>query len=144
MGTDGDRGVVRRFVGEVLNQGRFDAVAELVLPDPILRCVGVPGELDRDGHIALMAGLRAAVPDREETAEETVAEGDTVVTRLTGRGTHRGAFMGIPPTGRRVDVESVQIDRFAGGRIAERWLLPATFGLLRQLGAVPAPAPAAV
>ena len=59
---------------------------------------------------------------------------DKVVTRLTGRGTHRGEFLGIPATGRPVEVTSVGIDRIAGNRIAERWLVADVLGLMRQLG----------
>ena len=59
---------------------------------------------------------------------------DKVVTCLTGRGTHRGEFLGIPASGRPVEVTSVNIDRIAGGRIGERWLVADVLGPMRQLG----------
>lgn len=139
METEPNKALVRRFFQDVLNGGKLDLVDELVTPDYALTVIGFPGPLDRDGHKGMVAGLRAAFPDWEETVAELVSDGDRVVARVVGRGTHRGEFMGIPATGRTVELVSVNIDRIVDGRIAERWLLPDTFGLLQQLGAVPAP-----
>lgn len=71
-----------------------------------------------------------------------MAEGDTVVNRLVVRGTHRGAFQGIPPTGQSVAIAAMSIQRFAGGQLVEQHLLVDTFGLLQHLGVVPASMPA--
>jgi predicted ester cyclase len=73
------------------------------------------------------------------TIEDLVAEGDTVVVRDTTRATHRGAFAGIPPTGKEVRVARIALFRLADGRIAEHWGQVDMLGLLQQLGAVPAP-----
>jgi steroid delta-isomerase-like uncharacterized protein len=126
---------VYRFLGQVLNAGDFGAMAELVTPDYRFHGPVVPAPLDAAGHADFMRALRAAFPDWREEVVETVAEGDRVVTRVVGRGTHRGDFLGVPATGRSVVVEAVQIDRVAGGRIADRWLLADVAGLVRQLGA---------
>lgn len=139
MDVGRNKDLVRHFFEGVLNQGMLDLVDELVTPDYALTVVGFPGSMDREGHKGMVAGLRAAFPDWEETVEELVGDGDRVVARVVGRGTHRGEFMGIPATGRTVELVSVNIDRIIDGRIAERWLLPDTLGLLRQLGAIPAP-----
>jgi predicted ester cyclase len=60
-----------------------------------------------------------------------------VAVRYTGRGTHAGAFMGIPPTGKQVTFTGIDLFRIAHGRLAEEWLMFDQLGLLRQLGAVP-------
>jgi predicted ester cyclase len=65
------------------------------------------------------------------------AEEDTVVYRFTARGTHKGPFMGVPPTGRRVRVVGIGIDRFRDGKMIERWVQYDSAGLLQQLGALP-------
>lgn len=139
MDVERNKDLVRHFFAGVLNQGKLELVDELVTPDYALTVVGFPGPMDREGHKGMVAGLRAAFPDWEETVEELVGDGDRVVARVFGRGTHRGEFMGIPATGRTVELVSVNVDRIIDGRIAERWLLPDTLGLLRQLGALPTP-----
>jgi steroid delta-isomerase-like uncharacterized protein len=79
----------------------------------------------------------AAFPDTAYTIEQQVAEGDYVVTRWSARGTHDGELMGIPATGKTVEVTGIAIDRFSDGKIAESWGNWDTIGLLQQLGAVP-------
>ena len=71
--------------------------------------------------------------------EDIIAEGDKVVARLTTRGTQRGAFMGIPPTGKQVTVTAIDINCIVGGKSVEHWLNMDTLGLLQQLGVMPAP-----
>ncbi len=73
------------------------------------------------------------------TIEELIAEGDKVVNRFTWRGTHRGDFLGVPPTGNQVEVKGVVIDRFADGKIADTRILMDNLGLMQQLGVVPSP-----
>lgn len=136
-----NRAVVARFFAEVLNGGRVAAIDELTTEGYTLRASHLPGPVGRDGHKVLVQRIRTGFPDLAETVVEVVAEGDRVVTHLRGEGTHTGAFLGIPPTGRRVRFESVNIDRVEGGRIAERWLLSDGLGILMQLGVVP-PLPA--
>ena len=81
----------------------------------------------------------AAFPDLHHTVEDQVAEGDTVVTRMTLRGTHHGEFRGIAPTGKPIVVSLIGIDRFENGKFAEQWSQLDTLGLLQQLGVIPAP-----
>src|SRR5207244_7625397 len=80
-----------------------------------------------------------ALPDANVTVEEQLVDGDRVVTRWTGRGTQTGEFMEMPPSGKKVAVPGVQIDRFSGDKIVEEWALFDQLGMLQQLGAVPAP-----
>ena len=127
--------LVRRFVDEVLVGGDFAALAELT----DVTCVdhaapaGEPSGLA--GVAPLMTAWRAAFPDLAIAIEGLVAEGDTVAVRSTLCGTHRGAFLGVPATGRRVAVAGMALYRLAGGRIIERWAVLDTLGLLHQLDA---------
>jgi steroid delta-isomerase-like uncharacterized protein len=68
------------------------------------------------------------------TVEDLIAEGDKVVGRWTFRGTHRGDFMGIPPTGKKVSIMGIAIYRIARGKIAEAWVAWDAMGLMHQLG----------
>ena len=73
------------------------------------------------------------------TLEEVIAEGDRVVVRWTGSGTHVGEFMGIPPTGRSFTIAGIDIHRIEGGRMAEHWHVVDQLSLLQQLGLIPQP-----
>ena len=79
-----------------------------------------------------------AFPDLQISVEAMVAEGDRVVARYTGRGTHQGELMGIPPTGKPVSVTNILIARIANDRVVEQWLNTDVLGMLQQLGVVPA------
>lgn len=83
--------------------------------------------------------FRTAFPDFQITLEDMIAEGDKVATRVTSRGTHKGEFQGIPPTGKQVTVTGIDIIRCAGGKCVERWGAFDNLGLMQQLGVVPPP-----
>ena len=122
--------VARHFIEEVLGRGDFAALNALAAPD----CAD---HADAPGAAALALFLvpwRAAFPDLEVTIEDLVAEGDRVTACWTLRGTHRGPFLGLPPTGRRVAMAGMEHCRLADGKIVERWATVDTPGLLRQLG----------
>ena len=90
------------------------------------------------GAKAMAAGFREAFADMRPVEEDYVAGGDKVVYRWRVRATHRGAFAGVPPTGREVEFSGIEIVRLEGGRIVEHWDEIDALGLLRQLGAGPA------
>ena len=81
----------------------------------------------------------SAFPDLHFTIDDMIAEGDKVAMRITGTGTNKGAFRGIPPTNEKVTVSMIQIDRFAGGKFVEGWSRYDTWGLMQQLGLIPTP-----
>jgi steroid delta-isomerase-like uncharacterized protein len=96
-----------------------------------------PQTLDLEGYQHFLAMNFAAFPDSEFTIEDVVAERDKVATRYTNRGTHRGAMMGIPPTGRQVTVTGIVITRFVDGKAVEVWNNADDLGIMRQLGVIP-------
>jgi predicted ester cyclase len=121
----------------------IDANQARTLPDLfaehfVARLPGMP-PLDRAAFQQFGQAFYAAFPDLHHQVEAQVAEGDTVTNRLLARGTHRGDFQGIPPTGRPVEIAAISIQRFAGGQLVEQHLLVDSLGLLQQIGAVPAP-----
>jgi steroid delta-isomerase-like uncharacterized protein len=131
---------IQRFMEEVINDGRLDAANELVEED-FIELDPLPGQRQgREGLKEIIAMMRAAFPDIYWTAQETIAAGEKVVTRFTWTGTHRGNFLGIPATGRRVSVPGVVIDRLRAGKMADSRILMDTFGLMQQLGVIPVPA----
>jgi steroid delta-isomerase-like uncharacterized protein len=84
----------------------------------------------------------SAFPDGAITVDDQIAEGDTVATRWTGRGTHQGELMGIAPTGKQVTVAGLSYTKFKNGKMVESWANWDTLGMLQQIGAIPAMATA--
>ncbi len=142
MGADGNKAIVRRFVEEVQNGGNLAVLDELTAPGYVNHTAppGVPA--DREGLKQLTAMFRRAFPDGRMAIEDLVAEGDRVVTRKTFRGTHGGELMGIPPTGRAVAIQLIDIVRLADGKAVESWSAADDLGMLQQLGALAPRAPA--
>jgi steroid delta-isomerase-like uncharacterized protein len=135
MSTAENKALVRRWYDEVLN-GRDLAAADGIVAEDFV----INGEaVGRAGLTRAAARVRSVFPDLLVTVEDVVAEGDRVVTRFTARATHRGPFMGVPPTGKSITLAAVHVDRIAGGRIAERWETVDMLAVLRQLGATVTP-----
>jgi predicted ester cyclase len=89
--------------------------------------------LDATEQLERLRGFRAGFPDITIDLEEVLADNDHVAFRSTMRGTHRGEFLGVQPTGRRVTVGLVDMMRIEDGRIIEQWGGPDMLDLLRQL-----------
>jgi steroid delta-isomerase-like uncharacterized protein len=128
----------REYVERVLNGGELDAIDEIMAPDYVGHVPGFP-DADREGDKQLIGMLRTAFPDLTMRIEDQIAAGDRVVHRLRAEGTHLGDFQGIPPTGKRVVVTGVNINRFRDGRVVEAWGFLDMLGLMQQLGAPPGP-----
>lgn len=135
MSIEQNKSILGRFYNEVIGQGRLDVVDQIFSPSFV--------DHDRDNPTHDLAGakqffamVRSALPDVSAKAEDVVAEGDRVVARLTISGTHRGEFMGIPPTGKRITFTCIDIVRCAEGKVVEHWSELDSLGMLRQLGAL--------
>jgi steroid delta-isomerase-like uncharacterized protein len=135
----GNSAVVERFVEEVINQGRLEVANEIVALD-FVELDPLPGQRQgREGLKEVIAMMRSGFPDIQWVTEETIEEGEKVVSRFTWTGTHRGDFLGIPATGKSVKVKGVVIDRVAGGRMSDSRILMDILGMMQQLGVIPAP-----
>jgi steroid delta-isomerase-like uncharacterized protein len=95
-----------------------------------------------DGLLAMVAPIKAGLPDLKVTIDAQFADGDYVTTRFTARGTHDDDLFGVPASGRGVELSGITVSRCANGRIAEEWELVDALGCLRQIGALPVPAEA--
>ncbi len=92
-----------------------------------------------DGVKDVINMFYAAFPDVTFTNEHIFGAGDLVTDHWHMEGTHQGPFMGIPPTGKRVHIEGIEVFRMAGGKLVERWAQVDSLGLMRQLGVIPEP-----
>ena len=139
MSTTENKAVIAAFIEEVINQKRLERADDLVLEN-FVELDPLPGQQQgREGLKGILGMLFAAFPDMHWVIDETVAEGNNVVTRFTWTGTHGGPFMGIPATGKSVTVKGVVMDKLEGGKMAESRILMDNMGMMMQLGAIPAP-----
>ena len=129
----------KRIIEELFGGGNYDVAHELVSAGAVGHDPALPEPVHGPkGLIEAARGYRDAFPDLRMTADQSIAEGDYVATRWTGRGTHKGELFGIPATGKEATVTGISIDRWADGKIVESWTNWDTLGLLQQIGAVPA------
>jgi steroid delta-isomerase-like uncharacterized protein len=118
-----NKALIRRWFGEVFTRGNTRRVGELFTPNYVLHDPSFPHEVHGHGGIErYVATYRAAYPDACFTVEDQIAERDMVVTRWTACATHRGEFLGIPPTGSRVAMTGIEFDRILEGKIDEAWV----------------------
>jgi steroid delta-isomerase-like uncharacterized protein len=129
---------VERWIA-AYNERDTQAEAAARAPGFMAYMPGVPGPLDGAAWEGFVATFVVAFPDLRLTVEDSVAAGDKVAARVTFRGTHRGAFQGIPPTGKQVTFSAIEFNRMEDGKVAEHWVELDLLGLLQQLGAIPTP-----
>jgi predicted SnoaL-like aldol condensation-catalyzing enzyme len=137
-----NRELVRLINEEIHNQGRIhEAIQQWFAPEFVNHSAppGLPPT--REGNEVFSTMFRGAFPDYRVTIHDVIVEGDKVVTRKTFTGTHRGDWMGIPASGRRVSFGAIDIVRIDGGKVVEHWAQFDMLTLAQQIGALPAAAP---
>lgn len=137
--SDAEIAVVRRFVDEYQTKGDVGAAEELLADDFVDRSPFGPFSPDKQGVLALFAMLRVAFPDLRAEIHDQLCDGDKVVTRKTFYGTNLGEFMGMPPSGKEVAFDVIDIVRVGDGLMREHWNVVDALTLMQQLGVVPAP-----
>jgi steroid delta-isomerase-like uncharacterized protein len=127
----------------LINAGDIDGFGDL-LADGFVEHEEIPGlEPTKDGVKTFFRMYLAAFPDLRMNVEDVLPSGDKVVARVRATGTHQGEFMGMPATGRSVDVQMIDIIGFgADGLATEHWGVFDMLTMLQQLGAVPDGPPA--
>jgi len=133
-----NKAVVRKFEDEFKNKANHAIVDEVMAPAFQGRGFG-PAPLDREGLKQLGKMVAGAFPDVHTTIESIVAEGDLVVTRVAVTGTHKGAFNGVPATGKKIQFTEMHMYQVKGGKISALWSNVDLLAILTQIGAVPAP-----
>ena len=135
--SEHNRNAIQRYFDLLFNQGRTDLIDELLHPDYINHSPGSPDlPRGRDGVRIVVEALRVGFPDLHYTIEELVVADDAVAARTTLRGTHLGEFFGMKPTGRKVCVGQMTIERFQDGKIIAHHRLTDDLTLMRQLGVI--------
>jgi steroid delta-isomerase-like uncharacterized protein len=126
------KAIVNWLYAEFHNEGNLNVADQLISPD----FTGPAGK-GPEGFKALILPIRQGFPDLHFTIEDTVVEGSRVAVRWTWKGTHRGPFAGIAPTGRQVSNEGITIYQIEDGKIVESWSQVDRLGVAQQIGALP-------
>jgi predicted ester cyclase len=134
------RAVVERFYREVWTEHHVERIPEIISQQCLTHQVRSEGE-DRPpetrGPAKFATHIRewlTALPDLSATVDRSVVEGDRVVSWITMRGTHRGPWHGVAPTGKAIVVRSVAMHRVIDGLVVEDWVITDGFGFFQQLG----------
>jgi steroid delta-isomerase-like uncharacterized protein len=138
--TSGDaaKAVVRRNTEEVQGRGNFDVFEELFADDFLDHTPQPNSGTDKESVRILYQRLRAAFPDFHADIHWQTSDGELVTTYKTYHGTHKGPFLGLAPTNRQIQFETVDVMRVHDGKISEHWGVANLFSLMQQLGAWPA------
>lgn len=136
MSTAENQVIAHRILDEVFSRGNLSTMRELfssdiTIHDPDKELRGL--EQVEQG----ITRLRTAFPDLYYAVEDMIAEGDKVVVRFTGRGTHQGEFRGVSPTGKAMTYTGIVILRLVEGRLVDYWAVSDALGIFQQLGAYP-------
>lgn len=134
MSTAQNKELVRDIFEQAFNKGNFTVFYYSFAADYVNHDRAIGDEGSSRGYARFIATLRAALPDLHVSVEEQFAAGDTVVTYYTMRGTQNGELVGLPPTGRPLEVSGAEVVRIEGGKIAETWANWDVRGMLDQLG----------
>lgn len=133
-----DHAATMRRAYDLLNAGDIDGFGD-ILADDFVEHEALPGlDPGKEGVKAFFHMYRAAFPDLRMSPEDVLPSGDKVVARVRATGTHEGEFMGMPATGKGVDVQLVDIIRFGDDGLArEHWGVFDGMTMMQQLGAIP-------
>ncbi len=133
-----NKDIVRRLYEELWNKRKLELVNELISPSHALHAPNVSGSsIGPEAYKRQVLHFLAGYSDLHFTIEDIIAENDKVVACWTLSGTHRGDFMGIPATNKKVSVDGMTIHHIAGGKIMDSFSNWDALGMMQQLGAVP-------
>jgi len=137
-----DHAATMKRLYDLINAGDIDGFGELLAED-FVEHEELPGlEPSKEGVKQLFHMYRAAFPDLRMDVQDVLVSGDKAVARVRATGTHQGEFLGMPATGKSVDVQLIDITRFGDDALArEHWGVFDSLAMLQQLGAIPANPP---
>jgi steroid delta-isomerase-like uncharacterized protein len=139
---DDPKQLINRFVEELWNERRLEVADAIFAKDCVTHQLrsGVPVDTVPRGPQVIkehVAGWIASFPDLRFSIEQMLSEGDRVVTQLLMEGTHQGAWLGIPASGKKMQIRMFTVHRVVQGKIVEDWVLVESLGVFQQLGVVP-------
>ena len=138
MSLEQNKSVVRRIYEELWDERKLDVADEVIAEGAVNYDTGlVPQPFGPEQMKGTVRMVTAGFPDNRHKVEEMFAEGDAVIARVTLTGTHEGEFMGIPATGRKIEVNEIHTYKLEGGKVVEHRVGRDDLGAMRQLGVIP-------
>lgn len=134
--------IVARVYAELINQENKTVIDEVYAEDVVIHDTLLGVQTGREAFRQLLSVFDTGFPHHRVQVHRVMVDGEWVSVLHTHTAAHTGVFNGLPPTGRTAQVDGVEVFRVVGGRIVEFWRHDDDLGLLRQLGALPAPAAA--
>jgi steroid delta-isomerase-like uncharacterized protein len=126
--------LITRYFQEVWNEGRVDALDDLLTPDYLNHSPSTPNPpRGPAGLKPIVRAMREAIPDLHYEILDLIATHDKAAVHLRVTGTQTGPLFGIPATGQRIDVRQMQIEWIKDGRIWQHWRITDELALMRQL-----------
>ncbi len=137
MSEEQNMAIIRRTL-DMINDRKLSQLAEFTHPDFKRHDLAgaLPEVSGTGGPADLMQSILRALPDFHYEIQQFVAKDDRIAVQLTGTGTHRGEFLGVAGTGKRLEWNAINIYRFKDGKTIETWQLIDVWGLMRQMGRV--------
>lgn len=140
MSLEENKAAFRRYVEKVWIEGDLDVGDEVFAEKYLSHPPDAPAEERTPEDVKrFVTEWRSAFSDTENVIEDMIGEGDKVLNRWRIQATHTGEFRGIPATGKRITVTGMGLFRFSDGKVVESWDSFDQLGMMRQLGAIPAP-----
>ena len=136
MSIDKNKLLIRRYIEDVINTGNIDEIEQFISSHYVEVHEGTRHPIGIEGAKAHILGVRQTYPDLHLTIEQQIAEDDWVATCITARGTHKGSWLGIKPTGKAVAFTGVNINRVVDGRIVEHGGAANLLEQLLEIGAI--------
>jgi steroid delta-isomerase-like uncharacterized protein len=134
-----NKAIVRRLYEEVWNKRRLELVDEIISPSHALHDPNLTdSSVGPDAYKRQVSRFISGIPDLRFTIEDIVDEKEKLAVAWTISGTHTAEFMGIPATNKKVYVEGITINHIVDGKIMDSYISWDTFGMMQQLGVVPA------
>jgi predicted ester cyclase len=138
MSTEDNKALFQRMI-RLMESGDLNTVDQIIAANWVNHDPSMPPLQGYEGFKELTMLFRSAFSGYHDEIEDLLAEGDKVAARWRFRATNTGSFMGMPPTGKAVDVTATGIFRVVDGRVTDNWVNFDILGLMQQLGIVPAP-----
>lgn len=132
-----NKAIHRRVYEEIWNKGNLALIDELIADEYMFHRAGAPKGKGPEWYKGAYHFLLSAFPDIHCIIEDMIAEGDKVMTRTTLTATHKGDYMGVDPTGKKISVTEIDVVRFIDGKLVDEWGGIDRFELMQQLGAIP-------
>ena len=136
MSVEKNKKLIRSYIEEVVNTGNVELMEKFISPDYVEVHEGKRYEVGIQGAKDHIVGVRETYPDLTLTVDQQIAEGDWVATCITAKGTHKGSWLGMKPTGKQVSFTGVNIEKIENGKITEHGGAANLLLQLLEIGAV--------